>query len=77
VALAGTLLASLGAGCGLYIGLQSWRGAPATLMLVLTALFCFVGGLQLLALGVIGEYVGRTCLEVRQRPRYGIQEIWE
>jgi undecaprenyl-phosphate 4-deoxy-4-formamido-L-arabinose transferase len=77
VALAGTLLALLGAGCGLYSGLQSLHGAPPALMLVLIALFCFVGGLQLLALGVIGEYVGRTCLEVRQRPRYGIQEIWE
>jgi polyisoprenyl-phosphate glycosyltransferase len=36
-----------------------------------------VAGLQLLALGLIGEYVGRTWMEVRQRPRYGIQEIWE
>ena len=77
VALAGALLVSLGAGCGLYIGLQRLYAAPPALLMVLIALVCFVGGLQLLALGVIGEYVGRTCLEVRQRPRYSIREVWE
>jgi undecaprenyl-phosphate 4-deoxy-4-formamido-L-arabinose transferase len=77
VSLMGTLLASLGAGFGLWIGLQSWRGAAQTMPVALMALLLFVGGLQLLALGLIGEYVGRACMEVRRRPRYGIQEVWE
>jgi glycosyltransferase involved in cell wall biosynthesis len=34
-----------------------------------------IGGLQLLALGVIGEYVGKTYLEVKHRPRYRIERI--
>lgn len=34
-----------------------------------------IGGLQLLALGVIGEYVGKTYLEVKHRPRYHIEKI--
>lgn len=77
ISLMGTVLALLGASCGLYIGLQSWRGAVQTMPMALMALLLLVGGLQLLAFGVIGEYVGRACMEVRRRPRYGIQEIWE
>lgn len=34
-----------------------------------------IGGLQLLALGVIGEYIGKTYLEVKKRPRYKIESI--
>jgi undecaprenyl-phosphate 4-deoxy-4-formamido-L-arabinose transferase len=77
ISLTGVLLALLGVGFGLYIGLQSVQGSPQTLLSVLVALILLVAGLQLLALGLIGEYVGRTCMEVRQRPRYVIQELWE
>ena len=33
-----------------------------------------LGGLQLLMLGVVGEYVGKTYLETKRRPRYFISE---
>jgi hypothetical protein len=33
-----------------------------------------LGGLQLLMLGVVGEYVGKTYLETKRRPRYIISE---
>ena len=37
-------------------------------------LFFFVG-LQVLAIGLMGEYIGRIYQEVRQRPRYRVREI--
>ena len=34
-----------------------------------------LGGLQLLAIGIIGEYIGKVFLETKKRPRYIIEEL--
>ena len=40
----------------------------------MTCVICFVSGIQLISLGIIGEYVGKTYMETKQRPRYIISE---
>ncbi|MGH8250095.1 MAG: glycosyltransferase family 2 protein [Steroidobacteraceae bacterium] len=46
------------------------RGFP-TLIVVIS----FLGGLQLMAIGLLGEYVGRLFIEAKQRPLYLVEEF--
>ena len=43
-----------------------------------TCIVCFVSGVQLISLGILGEYIGKIYLETKGRPRYIIsRRTWE
>jgi len=48
--------------------------AAEGVLTVFSILFLFIG-VQLLAMGLLGEYIGRIYTDVRARPRYFIREI--
>ena len=39
-----------------------------------TCILCFVSGVQMISLGVLGEYIGKIYMETKHRPRYIISD---
>jgi undecaprenyl-phosphate 4-deoxy-4-formamido-L-arabinose transferase len=78
VSLAGIGIALLGLGFGGFLLVRRLFVGPEVegVFTLFAILFVFVG-LQILALGLIGEYVGRIYLEVRRRPRYVVQAMYD
>jgi undecaprenyl-phosphate 4-deoxy-4-formamido-L-arabinose transferase len=76
VSLAGVLVAALGLGFAIFLAMRRLLVGPEVEgVFTLFAILFFFVGLQILALGLIGEYVGRIYQEVRRRPRYVVSEI--
>ena len=51
-----------------------YYGAPISGWASLTVSIWFLGGVNFIALGIIGEYIGRTYMESKNRPRYFIAD---
>jgi undecaprenyl-phosphate 4-deoxy-4-formamido-L-arabinose transferase len=78
VSLAGIGIALLGLGFGGFLMLRRLLMGPESEgVFTLFAILFFFVGIQILALGLIGEYIGRIYMEVRRRPRYVIRRIYE
>ena len=74
----GALVAACAFGLGLYIlVMRLIRGSEWAQFGVFTlfAVLYFMVGLMFVAMGILGEYIGRIYGEVRQRPRYVIRKI--
>ncbi|WP_269924310.1 glycosyltransferase family 2 protein [Enterococcus innesii] len=52
-------------------------GDPTSGWPSMVSIFLFVGGLQLLCLGIIGKYIGKIFLETKNRPLYFLKETEE
>ena len=70
-----TMLA--GALYGLFVVISRFAGAPPQGFSTLALLQIGFSGALLLVLGVIGEYVGRIYEEVKRRPIYVVDHVWE
>ena len=75
-------------GLGIGIALLSFVGVLWSVIVALTGnsvpgwasttcIVCFIGSIQLICLGVIGEYIGKIYMEVKGRPRYIISNRTE
>lgn len=68
-----TLLAL--AGIVFYLVMFAIRPAPPSGFMTLLVAVLFLGGVQLLCLSIIGDYLGRVFEEVKQRPQYVVRSI--
>ncbi|MFD1484266.1 glycosyltransferase family 2 protein [Lacticaseibacillus baoqingensis] len=75
ILLLGTLSCLLAVGMVVYAVVMKLLGLTVHGWSSLMVSLWFVGGVQMISLGVIGEYIGKLMTEVKQRPRYTIQTI--
>jgi glycosyltransferase involved in cell wall biosynthesis len=72
----GLFVALLAFGFGIFLVIDTLiygnavKGYPSLMVVV-----CFLGGIQLVTLGVMGEYIGRTYNESKRRPLYFVRQV--
>ena len=72
------ILVSLLSGVGILWSLfQYFFGTTVSGWTSILCVVCFLSGVQLLSLGVVGEYIGKIYMETKKRPRYVVAERTE
>lgn len=72
----GIITALIGFSFAMYIAVKAlFFGDPVPGYPSLIAIITFLGGIQLLSIGIVGEYVGKTYIESKKRPIYLIKKL--
>lgn len=73
----GLIVVAAGLSYGVYVLIDRLAGGPPQGFATLALLQILFSGVLLMVLGVIGEYVGRIYDEVKRRPIYIVERVWE
>ena len=74
----GVIVSLLGVISAIWAIVEAFRGNTMAGWTSTVCIICLLGGMQLVSLGIIGQYIGKTYLETKRRPRYIISErTWE
>ncbi len=71
--LAGVISSFLGLAMGFYVILRMIKKTTLDFSIIIASIWA-IGGLILISLGIIGEYIGKIYLETKKRPRYIISK---
>lgn len=75
IAMLGCLICFLSLAATLYVFLLKFSGKTVEGWPSIILSIFFMGGVQMLSLGVIGEYIGKIYLETKQRPRFHVESL--
>ena len=74
----GIVFSVIGLALMIWAIVQAVLGNTVTGWASTVCIICLLGGIQLISLGVLGQYIGKTYLETKRRPRYIISaRTWE
>ena len=74
VTLAGVICGLLGVVMAIYVLVSLFRGHSVAGWASIMMSIWLLGGMQLVALGLIGEYVGKIYMETKRRPKFILEE---